>query len=151
MKRSLLLLTICFSLFTSIFAKTYNPIEQVDVDESIIIERIGNDDITVSIPSPVFSFVDAEIKLKFKNPEHTKLLLNKNRIEFIINGESRILDFVNGEASFKHRFDESKTLTIYTEEFSYYKAATVYPLWAILIPVVVVVLYILKRLLSKKS
>src|SRR6218665_264210 len=151
MKRALLLLTFCFSLFSNVFEKTYNPMEQVDVDESIIIERIGNEDITVSIPSPIFSFMDAEIKLKFNNPGHTKLLLNKNRIEFIINGESRILDFVNGEASFKHRFDESKTLTIYTEEFSYYKVATVYPLWAVLTPLVVIVVYVLKRLLTKKS
>lgn len=152
MKRILFFLTLLFSLFTAAgFAKGDNPIEQVEVDESIIIDRIGNADILVTIPSPIFSFTEAEIKLKFINPRHTKLLLNKNRIEFLINGESRILDFVNGEASFKHRFNESKKLSIYTEEFSFSKTVTVYPLWAIIVPLIVIMLYILKRLLTKKS
>jgi len=151
MKRIILFLTFFFSLFAApTFAKIYNPIEQVEVDESIVIDRIGNEDIVVTIPSPVFSFADATVKLRFKNPQHTKLLLNKNRIEFIINGEAVILDFVDGASSFRHRFDTSKTLTIYTEEFSFNKTVKVYPLWAILIPALVLVLYLLKRIFTKK-
>jgi len=151
MKKIVVLFTLLFSLFTgSTFAKDEPEQEQQEIDNSIIIARITNDDVHVSIPSPLFSFTDAEIKIKFLNPEHTKLLLNKNKVEFIINGEPKMLEFVNGEASFKHRFDTSKNLSIYAEDFSYNNNVTVYPLWAILIPLIVIVLYLLKRMLSKK-
>lgn len=149
MKKAVVLFTLFISLFNlSVIAKTDEVIEALEVDNSIVIDRIGNEDITVSIPSPIFSFSDAEITLKFANTNHTKLLLNKNRIEFIINGEPVILDFVDGKASFKHNFGSSKTITIYTEEFSFNKTVTVYPLWAILIPLILIVLYILKRIFA---
>ncbi|MCW3084669.1 MAG: hypothetical protein JWP12_2035 [Bacteroidetes bacterium] len=149
MNRITILITLLIALFTgSLSAKT--EVETLpDVDNSIVIDRISNQDVIVSIPSPIFSFKDVEVKLIFKNPNHTKLLLNRNRIEFIINGENKILDFVNGEASFKHRFDTSKILSIYVEDFSYNKSVTVYPLWAIITPMVIIVLYILRRLFKK--
>ncbi|MCW3071996.1 MAG: hypothetical protein JWO44_1886 [Bacteroidetes bacterium] len=151
MKKIALLFTLLCTLFTGTSFAKNEPAEEIqEIDNSIIIARISNEDIQVSIPSPIFSFTDAEIKLKFINPEHTKLLLNKNKIEFIINGEPTILEFVNGEAGFKHRFDTSKNLSIYAEDFSFSKNVTVYPLWAILIPVIVIVLYLLKRMLTKK-
>jgi hypothetical protein len=151
MKKTVLLFTLLLSLFATAYAKN-EPLEPVqEIDNSIIIARISNEDIQVSIPSPIFSFTDAEIKIKFLNPEHTKLLLNRNRVEFIINGESKVLEFVNGEASFKHRFDTSRNISIYAEDFSYNHTVTVYPLWAILIPVIVIGLYLLKRMLTKKQ
>lgn len=151
MKRLVLFFTLVLALFAGkAIAKSDEEIVPLEVDNSIVIDRIANEDILVSISSPIFSFKEADITLKFVNPQHTKLLLNKNRIEFIINGETRILDFTDGIASFKHKFDNSKNITIYTEDFSYTKTVTVYPLWAILLPVVLIVLYILKRLLFKK-
>ena len=149
MNRIAVLITLLITLFTgSLSAKTELG-TLPDVDNSIVIDRISNQDLIVSLPSPVFSFKDVDVKISFKNPNHTKLLLNKNRIEFIINGENKVLDFVNGEASFKHRFDTSKTLSIYVEDFSYSKSVTVYPLWAIITPLVIIVLYILSRLFKK--
>lgn len=152
MKKSLLLFTLFFSFFTPISFAKNEPAEekQQDVDNSIIIDRISSDDININISSPVFSFSDAEVKIRFNNPEHTKLLLNKNIIEFIVNGESKILNFVNGEASFNQRFDKSNNLTIYVEDLSFSKHVTVYPLWAIIIPIVVILLYLLKRMITKK-
>jgi hypothetical protein len=151
MKKINLLLTLILSVCTiSSFAKG-EPAEEIqEVDNSIIIDRISNDDVDIIVPSFIFSFSEAEIKIKFHNPEHTKLLLNKNKVEVIVNGESKLLEFVNGEASFKHKFDKSKTLSIYVEDLSFSKNVTVYPLWAILIPLIVIILYILKRLISKK-
>lgn len=120
-----------------------------EIDNSIVIDRIGNSDLTVTFPSAVFSFKDAEIGIRFNNPLHTRLLANKNRIEFIINGEPVVLEFVNGSASFRHRFDSSQTLSIYTEDFSFSKSVTVYPLWAIIAPLVVILVYIFIRVLKK--
>jgi len=150
MKKIALLMTFLFcAVMAPQAAKADEPLQQEDVDNSVVIDRIGNEDITVTIPSYVFSFRDAEIHLKFRNPNHTRLLVNHNRIEFIINGEVKVLEFVNGEATFRHRFDQSKTLSIYTEDFSYSKSATVYPLWAIIAPLVVILAYIFIRVLKK--
>ncbi|MCE3278385.1 MAG: hypothetical protein K0S44_576 [Bacteroidetes bacterium] len=152
MKKSLVLFTLFFSFFTSISIASNEPAEekQQDVDNSIIIDRISNDDVNINISSPVFSFTDAEIKIKFNNPEHTKLLLNKNTVELIVNGESKVLNFVNGEASFKHRFDKSNHISIYVEDLSFSKHVTVYPLWALIIPIAVILLYFIKRMITKK-
>lgn len=105
-------------------------------DNSVIIERIGNDDIEVSIPSVIFFFSDVDVKLRFKNPRHTRLLFNKNKIIFIINGEEKPLNFINGEVSFKKKFDKDKVLAIFTEGFSYNHEITVISLWTILTPIV---------------
>jgi hypothetical protein len=133
----------------SVWAKTDQEQYRDEVDNSIVIDRISNDDIQVTIPSVLFSFSDAEIRIKFKNPQHTKLLLNKNKVEFIINGEPQMLEFVNGEASFKHRFDTSKTLSIYAEDFSFNQNLTVYPMWAFFIPIILILLLIARRFMKK--
>lgn len=136
-------------LANSAHAKIDSPDEIIEVDNSLVIDRINNNDIQVIMPSMLFTFADADIKIKFVNPNHTKLLLNRNKIEFIINGENKVLDFVNGEACFKHRFKDSKTLSIYAEDFSYSRQVTAYPLWAFILPLVLIILYVIKRALKK--
>ena len=141
----------CLLSFTS-FARIENDgIENNgNIDNSVIIARINNDDIEVSIPRLIFSFTEAEIKLKFINPEHTRLLFNKNKINFIINGEERQLTFVNGEASFKKKFDEDNVLTIFTEGFSYNHPVTVFSLWAVLLPIILIIGLVLFWLMRRK-
>lgn len=109
-----------------------------NIDNSVIIERIDNEDIEVSIPSIVFPFSDVDVKLRFKNPQHTRLLFNKNKIIFIINGEEKPLNFINGEVSFKKKFDKDQALAIFAEGFSYNHEITVISLWTILSPIIVV-------------
>ncbi|MBL0328906.1 MAG: hypothetical protein IPP64_05680 [Bacteroidetes bacterium] len=141
------------SLFCSIatgFAKEVGdePVEEM-VDNSIVIERITNDDIEVTIPSLIFTFKEAEINLRFINPNHTKLLLNKGKINFIINGEDKVIEFVDGKASFIQKFDTKKNLTIYTEDFSFNTTVTAYPLWAFFVPIGFIVLWLIKRMMKK--
>ncbi|MES2593505.1 MAG: hypothetical protein V4608_16600 [Bacteroidota bacterium] len=148
---SIFLLFTLFSLNTA-FATGENN-DNVD-QTSIIIARINNEDIEVSIPTVIFTFADTDIKLKFKKPEHTRLLYNNNKISFIINGEEKQLNFVNGEANFKKQFNFSdKVLTIFTEEFSYTHKITAFPIWAIIIPVLLViglVIFLMMKRSSKK-
>lgn len=118
------------------------PVNNDNIDNSVIIERIGNDDIEVSIPSLIFYFSDVDVKLKFKNPRHTRLLFNNNKIVFIINGEEKPLNFINGEVSFKKKFDKDNVLAIFTEGFSYDHEITVISLWKILTPIVLVLILI---------
>jgi len=138
--------------FCSIFsgyAKEGQDQESGIVDNSIVIDRIANGDIEVTVPSFILTFQEVEIKLKFVNPNHTKLLLNKGKINFIMNGEDLQLNFVNGEASFKHKFDTSKQLTILTEDFSFKTSVTAYPLWAFLVPLGFIVLWVIRRMIKK--
>lgn len=149
MKKALFAVTLFCSVITG-FAKEI-PDEEIEVvDNSVVIDRVTNSDIEVTLPSLIFTFKEVEIKLRFVNPNHTKLLLNKGKISFIINGEDKELVFVDGQASFIQKFDTNKTLSIFTEDFSYNTTVTAYPLWALLIPVIFIVLWILKRVLRKK-
>lgn len=152
MKKILFVFTFlsAFILNSIVFAKT-EPIEEESVDNSIVIDRISNGDMDVSISSPVFTFSDSEVKLKFKNPNHTKLLLNKNVVDLIINGEDKRITFVNGEASFIHRFDKSNALTIFVEDFSYTANVTAYPMWVILVPALLIILLIVSRMMKKNK
>ena len=108
--------------------------EIMNMESSIIIERIDNSDVEISIPSMVFTFSDTEIRIKFKNPRHTKLLTNNDTLKFIVNGEEKEVGFVNGEGSFMHRFDKSNTITILAEDLNYQASVSAYPLWVFFVP-----------------
>ena len=148
MKKVLLAITFILTIFTG-FAKEV-PDEGVEiVDNSVVIDRITNGDIEVILPSLIFTFKDVEVKLRFVNPSHTKLLLNKGKISFIVNGEDKELVFVDGQASFIQKFDTSKKLSILTEDFSFKTTVTAYPLWAFLVPLGFIALWIIKRMMKK--
>lgn len=147
----ILFLSVSLLSFSSFSKNESGSIENNDnIDNSVIIERIDNDDIEVSIPSIVFPFSDVDVKLRFKNPKHTRLLFNKNKITFIINGEEKPLNFINGEVSFKRKFDKNKVLAIFVEEFSYNHEITVISLWTIL-SLIVFVLGIIVFFMWKKA
>ncbi|MGB3946415.1 MAG: hypothetical protein WBM13_00400 [Bacteroidia bacterium] len=131
-----------FSLSLSLSLFVYagsdnNAAENNDnTDHAIIIARIKKEDIDVTIPSVIYTFNDTEIKLKFKNPEHTRLLYNNNKVNFIVNGEDMLLSFVNGECVIKKQLSTNdKYIAIYTEEFGYKQSIMPIAIWHILIPV----------------
>lgn len=140
-------------LFTALntFGRSEIEKEIEKFNNSIVIDRINNDDIEVSTPSMIFTFKDARIRLKFKNPNHTKLLLNNNKLHFIINGEDVELTFINGEATLFHRFNDNTPLSIYIEEFSYNQKITAYPLWALLLPIAVLLLWLVRKKNKRKK
>ncbi|CAN5553525.1 hypothetical protein BH10BAC1_BH10BAC1_19960 [soil metagenome] len=148
MKKVLFTIVLFCSILSGFAKEGYDePMEMVD--NSVVIDRIGNADIEITMPSMIFTFKEATIKLKFVNPNHTKLLLDKGIISFIINGEDRKLEFINGEASFIHSFKDNKTLSIFTEDFSFSTTVTAYPLWAFLVPLGFILLWIIKRMIKK--
>ena len=149
MKKVLLSIVLFCSFFAAnSFAK--NEEEQLEaVDNSIGIDRIGNDDIEVTLPSVIFTFSEVDVKLKFKNPNQTKLLLNNGKIDFIINGEDQIITFVNGEGSFKHKFDTSRSLSILTEDFGFKTTVTAYPMWVFFVPLAFIILWLIRKKMKK--
>lgn len=119
------------------------------LDNSIILDRIGNSDIEVVIPSAVFTFKPSIIKLKFVNPEHNKLVVNKNKLKFIINGEEKELEFVNGVAEFEVDFSKEERLSVYIEDYSFSQTVVAYPLWAFLVPIGLLIGWIVFRKIKK--
>lgn len=145
-----LLLFTLFRAFSLVAGGEQGGAENNDnIDNTVIIARIKSDDIEVTTPKVIYTFTETDIKLKFKNPEHTRLLYNNNKVSFIINGEDVILSFVNGESSIKKQFTTSDdAITIYTEEFSYKRDITPISLWYIIIPsllLISLVIYLIAR------
>ncbi len=142
----LLLLLSSFSLF--------GRIEDQDIehmDQGLVIERISSGDIEVTMPNWVFSFSEAEVQLKFKNPEHTKLLISNNTLDFIVNGENQNLTFDKGVATFKLKPVKGQPLSIYCEEFHYEGQINVIGSWVIIAPAVLILLMILRKLMRKRK
>ncbi|MFL5763774.1 MAG: hypothetical protein ACJ77K_07500 [Bacteroidia bacterium] len=153
MKKVLFAILFLSSLFTGqlSFAKEKDGGDEKPemIDNSVVIDRIANGDIEVSLPPVIFTFSEVDVKLKFVNPNHTRLLVNKGKVSFIVNGEDKLLTFENGEASFKHKFDKDRTLKIFAEDFSYTNTVTAYPLWAILVPIGFILFWMIKRMIKK--
>lgn len=140
MKKQLFFLTFVFLLFSISSGISKNEKEEYEqLDNSIIIDRLSNSDIEIEIPSLIFTFKETSIKIKFKNPEHNKLSLNGNQLNFIINGNDVLLKFENGEAKIQHKFESSETFSIYCEDFKFYKKITAYPLWVIITPLILII------------
>ena len=140
-------------LFASLitFGNSENEKEIEKNNNSVVIDRIVNSDIEVSVPSIILAFKEANIKLKFKNPNHGKLLLNNNKLHFIINGEDVELLFTNGESTFTHKFEDDASLSIYVEEFSYNKKITVFPLWAVLLLIGLIAILLIRKATKKRK
>lgn len=149
-----LLIFIFFLALSPLFAGFEQGVAENNdnIDNSIIIARIKGDDVEVTVPKIIFTFTDTDIKIKFKNPEHTRLLYNNNRVNFIINGEDTILNFVNGEVTITKRFTTSDTaIKIYSEEFSYTHAFAPIALWYIVLPLVLLLAAIVYYLMREKT
>lgn len=137
----ILILCLLFEVKTSAIGFESGAPEYNDnTDISVIIARINCNDVEITIPSIIYTFTDTDIKLKFKNPEHTRLLYNNNKVNFIINGEEKLLFFQNGECHIKKRFQSNdERLTIYAEMFSYKQPIHPISIWYFIIPILLLV------------
>lgn len=122
-----------------------------NMDQGLVIERIGKSDIEAIVPDWVFSFSEAELVLRFKNPEHTKLLISNHTLDFIINGQNQKLTFTKGEARIKFKPSKDEPVSVYCEEFSYSKQISVVPSWVIIAPIALILLWIVKRVIRRKK
>ncbi len=126
-----------FNSISKIEIETYGV--NNNIDNSLIIARITNNDIEVISPKIVFFYRDPEIKLKFKNIKHTRLLFNNNKIKFIINGEEQELLFTNGETTFNKKLSKENVISILTEGFSFSQKITFFPLWEMLLVIAIII------------
>lgn len=150
MKKTLLIIILISNVLAANYSTAKNIDEQLDdIDNSIVIDRITNNDIEVQLPSVIFTFTETPVKIKFNNPQHTRLLINENKIHFIINGDDKELVFVDGIASFNQSFSDNNSLNIYTEEFSYSNKITAYPMWVFIVPVLLIIGWLIFRKKNK--
>lgn len=131
------LYTIVLLAVTTTF-NTFSREGEQSGSEGRTIKRISNKDVAVTLPSFVFDFKETEISIRFADAQNEKLKLNNNNIHFIINGEDKVLTFVNGEAKLNMTFTEATTLSIYAEDFSFEKNINPIPLWIIAGPLILV-------------
>jgi hypothetical protein len=146
-----LILAVLSLAFTTSFARIGDE-EIRNMESSIVVERIGDSDIEVSMPSMVLTFQEVDIKLKFKDAAHPKLQLNNNTINFIVNGvEQKITFDEKGEASLKHRFNESSSIAILCEDMSFHRTVSAYPGWVFIVPVAFLGVWVARSRFSKKE
>ncbi len=122
-----------------------------EMDQSVEVPRIGNDDIRIEMPHYALKNSYIEIHVKFVSPTHPKLVLNNNKLEFIINGKNESLTFdEKGEAVVPVKFDKENEVRIFIEDFGYGAKVTVISLWLLVLPVVLIFFWVLKRAFFRK-
>lgn len=153
MKTTLKTLFLC--LFALTLSASYARIgdEQIrNMESSIVIERIDNSDVEVDMPGMVFTFQDVDIRIRFKDPGHTKLQLNNNELHFLVNGnEQKVIFNEKGEGVIRHRFNESNTLTILCEDMNIERTVSAYPAWVFIVPVAFLGIWVARSRFAKKE
>lgn len=140
--KKILLSTVIFLLTLSVFSKDFKEV----TDETLTSEtnsRIDNSALDVKVPKYIFSGLNTSIELVFKNPNNPKLIENNYELFFIINGQDTKINFnKSGVGTFSYSFKDSEKLSIYFENFSYSETMHIIPLWYILTPVSLLVVFL---------
>ncbi len=89
-------------------------------------KRIGKDDILVETPSFVSKGKPTDIHIRFKNINHPRLNEGSGIFSFIIDGIPAELNFVKGEATLKHVFNEP-SISVFADDFQYTQSVHFYP------------------------
>jgi hypothetical protein len=146
----IVLLAVLVLTGTSTFARIGDE-EIKNLENSLVIHRVDNSDLDVSLPGMVFTFTDAEITLKFRDPQHPKLQLNNNELGFIVNGTEQKVKFTDGVGVITHRFNSGNHVTIYCEDFSFESRVSAYPAWIFVVPVAFMGIWVARGRFTKKK
>jgi len=140
---SLVALTLSFT----VVSKDFKELITKDATTNNSTARIDNSALEVKVPKYIFSGLNTNIELAFNNPNDPKLVENNYELFFIVNGTDVKVNFnKNGIGTFAYSFTDSNKLTIYFENFSYSETLHIIPLWYILTPVGLLVLFLAYKL-----
>lgn len=133
----------------SFVAVSRNVEESITKDaEASSITRVNNSALTVKVPKYIFSGLNTNIDLVFTDANNAKLLANNNDLFFIINGEDTKIHFdKNGVGTFHHSFTQNENLSIYFEDFNYSSNVHVIPIWYVVVPVALLVVFLSFKLI----
>lgn len=139
MKRFLLVALVLLSAF-SIQAREYKDAASL---QGAQINRIGNEDISIELPRFIFSYTNTKITIRFKNPNHDKLTANGRRLNFIVNGTDRMVEFdAEGAGMVSYTFKGDDKLNVLFEDASFNKEVSVISIWYVVLPFACLVLFI---------
>ena len=117
-----------------------------------LINRVGNDDITLELPRFVFSHTNTKISVKFKNPAHDKLVNNNYKLHFIVNGSDQVVEFDHaGAGSISCTFKADNKLSVLFEDVSFAKEVSVISIWYVVLPLAALFLFLGYRLAFSKK
>jgi hypothetical protein len=139
------LFVVCFSL--TAFSKNFEESQTKETTAGSA-HRVSNSSLSVKVPRYIFSGLNTNIDLAFNNPSDEKLAANNYDLFFIINGEDTKVHFnQNGVGTFNHTFGENENLSIYFEDFNYSANLHIIPIWYVIVPVGLLVLFLGFKLL----
>jgi hypothetical protein len=124
--------------------------ENPNSSENSTFTRLSNEDLIIELPASVSKGGEEEIKIRFKDNSHPRLVERHGSFSFIIDGVPTDIGFVNGEATVKHIFNEP-FISIYCEDFHFEQSVKFSHYWIYFIPLGFLALFVaLRRLRSKK-
>lgn len=139
-------LSLAFIISLGAFSKNLEETITKEASENAV-HRINNSSLSVKVPKYIFSGLNTNIDLVFANPADEKLVSNNNELYFIINGEDQKIHFDKaGVGTFNYTFKDNGNLTIYFEDFNYSSKLHIIPIWYVIIPVGLLVLFLSYKL-----
>ncbi len=149
MKKILVAVIFVLSLVT-LQAREYTD---TPTSKSTQIDRVSNSDIYFDIPHLIFSHTNTLVTVKFKDSNHSKLIANKYKLHFIVNGTDQEVEFdKNGVGVLSCVFSESNRFSVLFENVAYNIAMPVISIWYMLLPMAALLLFVgYKMAFTKRS
>ena len=155
MKKNLLVALFISLLANFSLAKDVTEIEHENITETISafsINRLGNNDIDIIMPSFVFSNTITKIQLQFKDPDNLKLINNEYIIPFIINGEEMNVKFDGkGTGTIDYTLIDKSDLSIYCEDSKYESKLHLISIWYILFPLILLSTFLIYKIKNNRK
>jgi hypothetical protein len=142
----------CLVIVINLQAKDYNDLLAEQKHNASVIHRIGNSDLSVTLPDFIFENTNTKIELQFADADNSKLIENNYQLFFILNGQEIPVQFdKKGHGVLVHSFSSGENANLMFEDFSFSRQLSIISLWMIGAPVGFVFLLIVLRLLNQRA
>lgn len=117
------------------FAVSAREFKDASTAQGAQIDRISNADLSLVLPRFVFSYTNTKIAIRFKNPQHDKLVKNGHQLHFIVNGEDQLVQFdQDGVGLLTCTFKDGNRLSVLMEDAALTEHVSVISIWYIILP-----------------
>jgi hypothetical protein len=141
-----------FAFFLSLVTVQGRELIDAATNQSKQINRVSNDDISFEFPHFIFSHTNTIFTIKFKDPQHPKLVSNNNRLHFIVNGNDQIVEFDKaGIGSVSCVFKSGNKLSVLFEDVSYNMQMPVISIWYMILPLGGLLLFLMYKIAFGKK
>lgn len=136
------LLVLSIALVFGLGLYTFHASARIAADSSQVKAKniVEAEDIEVDIPDVIIRDVSVEIKITFKNPEHSLLEDNNNELIFLINSKPITIQFVDGVGKYEHTFTDKRSVKFVLGDYVYEETTSPIPLWLSVFPPLIAIL-----------